>query len=253
MNFVTFDVLTSILFLISCDCIEFSQFKIVGGYLDRIEQVPFTVSLNRPNFGHFCGGSLISNRWIATAAHCVNNANAADITVRAGSTNKNKDGQLRNVKQIIVHEQYTPTISYDYDVALLELTEPFQFSNKISTIKLADESKTLTINQDCLVSGWGTTKDNKQPFQHLKSAMVSLVGITPCRKMLYPSEVSDRMLCAGGHQDDSCQGDSGGPLMCGGRLAGIVSWGKGCGVEGNPGVYTYVPAMRTWIRNKARI
>ncbi|XP_065077864.1 trypsin-7-like [Ochlerotatus camptorhynchus] len=226
---------------------------IVGGYMDKIQHVPYAVSLNRPQFGHFCGASLISNKWIITAAHCVNTANAADLTVRAGSTYKNKEGQLRNVKQIIFHEQYTPKISYDYDVAVLEMTEPFQFSDKISAILLGDDSQMYNINQDCLVSGWGTTKDSKNPNQQLKSAMVALVGITPCRKMLYPSEVSDRMVCAGGHNDDSCQGDSGGPLMCGGRLAGIVSWGQGCGVQGKPGVYTYVPAVRKWIWQKTGI
>lgn len=80
-------------------------------------------------------------------------------------------------------------------------------------------------------------------------AKVPIINNWNCQQF-YPDQITSRMLCAGfkAGGTDSCQGDSGGPLVAGGRLVGIVSWGRGCALKDYPGVYTSVAALRGFIR-----
>ncbi|EAT42004.1 AAEL006414-PA [Aedes aegypti] len=228
--------------------------RIVGGYVDHIESVPYTVSIYLVDGKHFCGGSLISSEWVLTAAHCVYHRKPSELKIRIGSNYRNKDGMIREVQQIIMHEQYNPMFSLNYDVAVLRLDQ--RVSNKqqsVDWIRLADSGSSYYVGMKCLVSGWGQTMNPKETHTRIKSAMLEVVALSVCREMLRPNAVTENMMCAGGLRDDSCQGDSGGPLICDGRLEGIVSWGKGCGVVGNPGVYTYVPSVRRWIYDKTGV
>ncbi|EAT42005.1 AAEL006430-PA [Aedes aegypti] len=225
--------------------------RIVGGYIDRIENVPYTVSLNKIHFGHFCGGSLVTFDWIVTAGHCVWDKKPAEIYVRAGSSYKNKGGKIRKVKKIIVHPLYKKIVDVplDYDIALLQLNRPFpNDSDFIDCIRVARFYKA---SDTCIVSGWGTTKETDGQYQLLKSATVKEVSGYTCQQILYRKIITKNMMCAGGHEDDACQGDSGGPLVCFGLLMGVVSWGEGCATLGKPGVYTYVPALWEFIASYA--
>nr|XP_019535913.2 trypsin-7-like [Aedes albopictus] len=228
--------------------------KIVGGYVDTIRNVPYTVSLQLIYEGHFCGGSLISSDWVVTAAHCVHGRSPSALTVRVGSSYRDSGGVLRDVRQIIVPEQYNPTASFDFDVALLNLMQRVSSSYEtVDFIRMYEASFPTPKGMKCLTSGWGATKNPNQSSGRIKSAMLDIVDIDMCRHALYPSPVTDKMICAGGQNDDACQGDSGGPLVCAGRLAGIVSWGRGCGVVGTPGVYTFLPKVRMWIYEKTGV
>nr|XP_025970179.1 transmembrane protease serine 5 isoform X4 [Dromaius novaehollandiae] len=158
------------------------------------------------------------------------------------------------VEKIIYHSLYDDK-SLDYDIALMKLKVPLNFSDAVGAVCLPPSRQDLLHGTRCWVSGWGyTSPDQAQVTETLKEALVPLIGTRRCNSScMYGGELSARMLCAGypHGQVDACQGDSGGPLVCQDgstwRLVGIVSWGQGCGEPNHPGVYTNVAQLLPWI------
>ncbi|XP_031638810.1 polyserase-2-like [Contarinia nasturtii] len=232
-----------------------SDGKIVGGFPIEIEQAPWQVSLQRRGT-HICGGSIISPNWIATAGHCVSGAisNFTALKIRAGSSFHAKDGEVLNIKQIVLHEKYDRNV-IDFDYALIELQEPLQLDKSKKVIELHNFDEVFPDNTTTLVTGWGNTKNNSESNDQLRGAEVPIVNQIQCQNA-YENRISARMICAGFLEQggrDSCQGDSGGPLVAFSqddgepKLVGIVSWGRGCAEPKFPGVYSRVLAARDWI------
>ncbi|XP_009701756.1 PREDICTED: transmembrane protease serine 5 [Cariama cristata] len=165
---------------------------------------------------------------------------------------KQEDGV--SVKKIIYHPLYNDS-SLDYDIALMKLQVPLNFSDAVRAVCLPPSHRDLFQGTPCWVSGWGYTRpDQAQVTKTLKEALVPLIGTKKCNSScMYAGELTARMLCAGYLQGktDACQGDSGGPLVCHDeftwRLVGIVSWGQGCAEPSHPGVYTNVAQLLPWI------
>jgi len=234
--------------------------KIVGGSIAPDHGFPWQVSLGvswigDPRDAHFCGGSVYSDRWIVTAAHCVVDTTPEQIAVTAG-TNRLASGSVRhNVNRIIVHQHYDAGTS-DNDVAMLELFDALtldETTRAIALLEAADEAATLTENRALTVSGWGATFEGGRAVEALRFAEVPFVPRDTCnRPLVYNGQITENMICAGdlGGGIDSCQGDSGGPLAVIGqtpRLAGIVSWGIGCARPNKVGVYTRVARFASWV------
>lgn len=225
---------------------------IVNGRSARIQQVPWTVSL-QDSEGHFCGGSLIAPDLILTAAHCLEGYTADDVTVLAGATHSDRArGQRRDAVTLTSHRRYNRNPAFD--IALIEVNRPFRENRRVQVIDLASGAD-VAAAANAIVSGWGDLSEtNDTPVTRIRSAVVPLVDDATCQAAMQAEGDFIRMgteLCAGGTGTDSCYGDSGGPLVITGRdgskkLAGVVSWGIECG-GATPGVYAEVPVFARWI------
>lgn len=147
------------------------------------------------------------------------------------------------IVQIHINKDFNFLTLY-HDIAILKGGKPFEFNNKVAAINLPEKEQQST--SECTVTGWGTLSSGDTP-NVLQKVNVPIVSDEDCKAAYGKTSVLKSMLCAGKEGKDSCQGDSGGPLACDGYLAGIVSWGYGCGADGYPGVYTEVSYFIDWI------
>ncbi|KAL2729018.1 serine proteinase stubble-like [Vespula squamosa] len=233
------------------------QERIVGGQNADPGEWPWISALF--NAGRqFCGGSLIDNKHVLTAAHCVVNMNSWDVarlTVRLGDYNIKTNSEIRHVerrvKRVVRHRGFNSRTLYN-DVAILTLSEPVEFTEEIRPICLPSGSK-LYVGMTATVIGWGSLRESGPQPAILQEVSIPVWSNSEC-KFKYgsaaPGGIVDSFLCAGRAAMDSCSGDSGGPLMVNdGRWTqvGIVSWGIGCGKGQYPGVYTRVSHFLPWI------
>ncbi|XP_007559566.1 suppressor of tumorigenicity 14 protein isoform X1 [Poecilia formosa] len=255
----------------SCDCgtRPYKMNRIVGGQNADVGAWPWQVSLHFLQFSHQCGASIISERWLLSAAHCfVNNltpdhSDPKNWLTYSGLQNQymTEVAERRKVKRIIPHPDYNE-ITHDYDIALLELEEVLTWSNTIQPICLPSPSHVFLAGLSCSVTGWGALREGATASlpSMLQEATVKIINDTVCNQVITEQQVTSRMLCSGFLRGgvDACQGDSGGPLSCqeeNGKWfqAGIVSWGEGCGRRNKPGVYTRVTMFREWIKKETNI
>ncbi|XP_058387707.1 trypsin-2 [Diceros bicornis minor] len=232
--------------------------KIVGGYTCKENSVPYQVSLNAGY--HFCGGSLISDQWVVSAAHCYKAAISSEFSGRGSEYHRTQvrlgeydievvegNEQFINAAKIIRHPNYNSS-TLDNDILLIKLASPAVINAQVSTISLPSAS--AAAGTVCLISGWGNTLSSGSNYPDLLQCLEApLLSQAECEAS-YPGDITDNMICAGFLEGgkDSCQGDSGGPVVCNGQLQGIVSWGDGCAQKNRPGVYTKVFNYVDWIQ-----
>jgi secreted trypsin-like serine protease len=214
---------------------------IVGGDRASIADHSYTVFLTTSDGFQYCGGTLVDDDKVVTAAHCAVGKKPADVVVVAGREDKQSDaGTTSEVSGIWVHPAYTDVRS-GADVAVLTLVRsmPYQTVDPAGTA----DAEVYAPGVVGTILGWGRTAVDGEPSRFLLKAEVPVIGDAGCLKS-YPAFKSAAMTCAGVATGgvDTCQGDSGGPLVIDGKLAGITSWGEGCAAPGKPGVYTRVAA-----------
>ncbi|NWX33439.1 TMPS9 protease, partial [Notiomystis cincta] len=229
--------------------------KIVGGTDASRGEIPWQVSLKEDS-RHFCGATIIADRWLLSAAHCFNETVPEEIEAYVGTTSRNgtdENAVKINVTRVIPHPLFDPMI-LDFDLAVLELARPLVFNKYIQPVCLPLAVQKFPVGKKCLISGWGDLQEgNDTKPEILQKASVGIIEQNTCN-FLYNFSLTDRMICAGFMEGlvDSCQGDSGGPLACEVTpgvfyLAGIVSWGFGCAQAMRPGVYSRITKLTDWI------
>lgn len=226
----------------------------MGGHNTDISKHPWQVSLQLLG-NHFCGGLILNQEWILTAAHCVDNPIIQKIlSVRIGSTFTNSEGELLRAANVIIHPgwDHDTTKQHDNDIALIKLSSPIKVPIARG-ITLPVYNTTVPEGADIIVTGWGATKENGPSVSTLQEVIVPYVPTDLCQNLYSRTHhiISNNMFCAGFVRDggkDACQGDSGGPAAFEGNiLVGIVSWGNGCAEPGYPGVYVRVINYLHWI------
>lgn len=246
------------LILVACLASLAASQRIVGGEEAEPHEFPWQISLRRAsdNF-HFCGGSVLDENTVVTAAHCTVIWDSPDeVVIVAGEHNKKVDEgteQTRAVSKLTVHESYGSPKGFENDIALWSLVEPLNLTFAVAPVPLPKAMQESS--GYCTVTGWGTLSSGGSTPDVLMKVDVPVVEDGTC-KLEYPFSIADSMICAGERGKDSCQGDSGGPLVCynadgSSYLGGIVSWGRGCAGLFSPGVYTEVSYFTEWIANNA--
>ncbi|KAM8803083.1 transmembrane protease serine 11B-like protein [Rhynchonycteris naso] len=233
--------------------------RVKGGSNAQEGEWPWQASL-KINGRHYCGASLISERYLVTAAHCFQKTlNPRNYTVSFG-TKVTPPYMQHYVQKIIIHEKYIPGEHHD-DIAIVQLTDNVLFTNDVHRVCLPEATQIFLPGEGVVVTGWGALSYNGEYPVFLQKAPVKIIDTNICNtREAYDGMVKDTMLCAGYMEGiiDACQGDSGGPLVYPNSrniwyLVGIVSWGVECGKINKPGVYMRVTAYRNWIASKTGI
>jgi Trypsin/SdrD B-like domain len=247
--------------------------NIIGGVEATIDAYPFMVAVGASLGGRFfqlCGGSLISDRWVVTAAHCTEGFPIELASVLAGTGNvRDGSGQILAVKALHIHPGYTftpvePTgepvsVLAGFDMALWELAEPITLAeSNLNTVEMLRAGTGLDATGTLATAvGWGASDLDSDLLQEVH---VPISDQQACHDVYSDAIHFDTQICAGVPEGgiDSCDGDSGGPLLVRSRdrtewqLSGIASYGNGCARPGNPGVYARVSALLDWALATAR-
>uniref|UniRef100_UPI003AADBD33 tryptase-like n=1 Tax=Centroberyx gerrardi TaxID=166262 RepID=UPI003AADBD33 len=236
--------------------------SIVGGQDAPVGRWPWMVHLNISNGSYKwrCGGSLLNDEWVLTAASCVNqqrNTNWEKSIVWLGSHDLKGYSRFRGIRSITIHTNFQPN-GYLNNIALIKMSKKVVFTSVIAPVNLTTIQDTFDSASECWITGWGNIwKNIPLPGREvLQELQVPIVRQVEC-KAAYPG-MTDKMLCAGYLEGGkgTCDGDYGGPLVCrtarGFVQVGIMSYGNssGCALEGFPSVYTRVDQYLPFINSR---
>ncbi|XP_026733142.1 trypsin, alkaline C-like [Trichoplusia ni] len=234
--------------------------RIVGGDLTTIDKYPSMAAvlhtLDMVNFQQHCGGTIINNRSILSAAHCVYLEPTEVIRVRIGSSYRSSGGEVLPLAAFLIYPTYT-THKYDDDVAILRTAVEIKYSATVQPAPIAGSTYNLPDNEVVWATGWGATETDDHSEQ-LRDVQVWTISYETCRWLyLFGVPITPDMLCVGwlgvGGRDQ-CWGDSGGPVFHNGVVVGICAFGGGCRTPESyrlPGGNARVSSYSTWIQANA--
>ncbi|XP_034114168.1 chymotrypsin-2 [Drosophila albomicans] len=228
---------------------QFTMERIVGGEDAPAGMAPYQISLQGMKSGqHSCGGAIIDERWIVTAAHCIHGKSANALRVLTGTQDlQQNDTKYYYVDRIVEHCNYEPR-KYRNDIALLHLNESIVFDNATQLVELQHEP--LAAGDMLLLTGWGTLSLGGEVPAKLQRLEVEYVPFEQCREAHGNStNVDIGHVCTYNDKGrGACHGDSGGPLVHNGKLVALVNWGMPCArgkPDANAGIAYYHDFIRT--------
>ncbi|KAL5273192.1 CLIPC1 family protein [Megaselia abdita] len=250
-------------------CRHKTQSLVVGGVNAGLYEFPHMALLgyvSRPegNIDWDCAGSLISDEYVLTAAHCLT-TKAGLEKVRLGEldyTSKTDGATPKDyrISSMISHPKYDPDLTYN-DIAIIRLTEKVILTPEVRPACLP---KSADIKQRMIATGWGKTEFAGVKSSYLQKVVLEKFTRNECSRTYqinslgFPRGLQSSQYCAGHKTEsrDTCDGDSGGPiqdyhtdLFCMYTLYGITSLGQGCGTIGVPGLYMHIYSYIDWIES----
>jgi secreted trypsin-like serine protease len=238
-----------------------AQPRIINGHPSSAGEYPAQGVLSQTPFGFICGGTLVSNRYFLTAAHCVTDEDTgvvlpySQFSVRLGSTDRDA-GQEFTFSALDRNIAFNPN-TLDNDTALFTLSSPAPAADEPIRLVTTGENPLWSAGRQATIVGWGETGSGvSQTLLETTAPMRSDLDCGNAYGTAPDGFHSATMVCAGDGSTDTCQGDSGGPLMVSDGsfliLAGVTSWGIGCAEAAHPGVYTRLgaPTINKWVRDR---
>ncbi|KAG9278800.1 vitamin K-dependent protein C isoform X1 [Astyanax mexicanus] len=230
-----------------------------GGTVGKKGESPWQALILNAKGKFHCGGVLLDESWVLTAAHCLETS--LRFSVRLGDYlrfTKEGDEVTIPVSKIVSHPKYNP-LTVDNDIALLRLSTPVKFTTYILPACLPSRSLAERVlhrnGTETVVTGWGKPNETATHYSSALSYIkVPIVDRAECAQHMV-NNLTQNVLCAGiiGKIKDACEGDSGGPMMTLYHntwfLLGLVSWGEGCGRTDKLGIYTKVSNYMEWIES----
>merc|ERR1712029_912933 len=224
--------------------------NIINGFDASPGEFPWQASLQRTDGFHFCGASIISDRWLVTASHCLRGKTASEVKVVTGLHDlRQRVGNPKEygIARIIMHPGYD-SLNKPVDITLLQTKTPIQMDSATSTVALPTQGQTFD-GQTCQISGWGKLGKNKGSPDILQKLDVEVKSKEWCEWRVWAGDSCKVCIVpADGRQSSACSGDSGGPLVCDGTLVGAASYVFGDCQTLMPNVYADVANAREWIR-----
>lgn len=240
--------------------------RIVGGMNAAEGAWPWQVDIQTSPSRHVCGGTIITENWVLSAAHCFPNpSDVGSYIIYVGRyqlNGINSHQSIHRVSRVVIPSGYIEPHS-GKDIALVRLSSPVTWSDYVRPVCLPASGTLFPGGMKCYVTGWGNIRDDVplQGIGTLQEVQVPIISQSSCQEMYRTDPVEQvdilyDMICAGYQKGgkDACQGDSGGPLVCqmvNGTWvqAGVVSFGLGCAHENRPGVYTRLTSYSDFISN----
>ncbi|KAH8328745.1 hypothetical protein KR074_004811 [Drosophila pseudoananassae] len=223
--------------------------RVINGENALLGEAPYQISLQGMYGEHICGGCIVDEYHVLTAAHCVYGYNPSYLRVATGTVEWQKPDALYTVEEHWIHCNYNSP-SYYNDIALIRLNEPIVFNEYTQPAKLPTEP--LANGTTLLLTGWGSTVLWGDAPDVLQKAYLTHVDHPTCQEIMFNDPMNGPChvctLTSGGQ--GACHGDSGGPLVSNGILYGLVNWGYPCALgypDSHASVYFYLDWIRTMI------
>jgi len=228
--------------------------RIISGSPATQGQFPWQVAVTI-NGASFCGGSVLNENWVLTAAHCAQGGRTFNLRFGATARTGSQTGIVDMVAtESVVHENYN-SLYLTNDIALIKLPTPLTYTNNIQPVKLPSSGSVVGAGESVTVSGWGKTSDLGGVSEQLNYVNLNTISDAECASVYGAITINGKVVCCRGNPEQStCNGDSGGPLVQGSTQVGVVSFVHvdGC-ASGQPSGYTRTESFLSWISSNTRM
>lgn len=242
--------LVTLVLLGAAACAAQPRGRILGGREAESHARPYMASVQL-NGKHVCGGFLVSEQWVLSAAHCVEDLADGKVQVLLGAhslSQPESSKRLYDVLRVVPHpDSRRDTI--DHDLLLLQLSDKAELGPAVQPLAWQRLDRDVAAGTLCDVAGWGVVTHAGRRPDRLQQLQLRVLDRATCNQRTYhDGTITRSMMCGESNRRDTCKGDSGGPLVCGGVAEAVVTSGsRVCGNRKKPGIYTRVASYAAWI------